>query len=405
MILTSTPVLDIDSGDHTDNGGAVMEKRPLAPGTRPGAAWSQYTVGGCRPQFAAVLVIVLASVSPFTPLNRAFAQRSQIPRDGQFYVEARPAFVFQAILAEDWVCPHAGRGTLHVYAPVLPELPGQGRVSTRLFVAMNDKLKAEAVTELSESKRPMLALRIPSDQLSPKERIRLRIAYEGILFARTLRRGRPRKNVPDLAPDERQRYLMASATMDYGDAGFVRWMNDQGLKRQKDEQAMAFGYRVFTHFIKNGKYGGDTSNYEARRPSRVCKSFASDCGGLALLFTAVMRANDVPARTLSGRWAIPQTDDYGQHHGMAEFFVAKSGWVPVDISGTLVHKPANPYAFFGNTDGQHLAFHVDTDLEPAKGFHHAWAQYPLLQWTGTGDFWKEHRVDSKWDVSRQPLAR
>ena len=32
---------------------------------------------------------------------------------------------------------------------------------------------------------------------------------------------------------------------------------------------------------------------------------------------------------------------------MAEFFVPKSGWVPVDISGTLVHKPNDPNALFG----------------------------------------------------------
>ena len=87
----------------------------------------------------------------------------------------------------------------------------------------------------------------------------------------------------------------------------------------------------------------------------------------------------------------------------AEFFVEKSGWVPVDIAGTIVHKPKDPNAFFGNSDGKFLAFHVDTDLQPAKGFGHAWAQYPLLQWSGAGDFWKEHRVTSKWDVTRQPV--
>ena len=352
----------------------------------------------------AALLIVLSGLYSGTR-NRAFAQRFDVPRDGMFYVEAKPAFSFKATLSEDWVCPHAGDGTLHVYAPVLPELPGQGKVSTRLFVATNDKLRAEELTEGSDNKRPMFALHIKSDELSPKARIPLRVEYEGTQFARTLKRGKPPKAVPELTQEERRRYLMTSVTMDHDDPGFLRWMSDQGLKRRKGEQAMAFAHRVFTHFIKTAKYGGDTSNYEARRPSQVCKSFANDCGGLALLFAAVMRVNDVPARTLFGRWALSQTDSYGQYHVMAEFYVKKSGWVPVDISGTIVHKPKDSYAFFGNADGGHLAFHVDTDLEPAKGFRHAWAQYLLLQWSGTGDIWKEHRVDSKWDVARRPVTK
>jgi len=322
-----------------------------------------------------------------------------------FYVEPKPAFAFKATLAEDWVFPHAGDGTLHVYSPVLPELPGQGKLSTRLFVAANDKLKAEEVNEESINKRPMLALHIKSDALSPKAGIRLRVEYEGTLFSRTLKRGKPPKRVPELTKDERRRYLTTSVTMDHDDAEFLRWMSDQGLKRQKNEQAMRFAYRVFTHFITKAKYGGDTSSYETRRPSRVCKSFANDCGGLALLFVAVMRANDVPSRTLFGRWAIPQTDKYGQYHVMAEFFVEKSGWVPVDIAGSLGHKPKDLYALFGNTDGQFLAFHIDTDLEPAKDCRHGWAQYLLLQWQGTGDFGKEQRVESKWDVARRAARK
>jgi hypothetical protein len=351
------------------------------------------------------LLTVATLLCAWTSPTLALAQSFVVPRDGTFYIQAKPAFTFKAMLADDWVCPNAGDGTLHIYAPVLPKLPGQGKVNTRLYVVGHDKLLATEWSEKSLSKRPMLALHIKSDILSPKAGIRVRVTYEGTLFARTLKRGKPPKAIPDLTQEERKRYLMASATMDYDNSEFMTWMSKQGLKRKKGEQVMAFGHRVFTHFIRKCKYGGDTSNYEARKPSRVCKSLTNDCGGLALLFVAVMRANNVPARTLFGRWAIPQTDDYGQYHVMAEFFVPKSGWVPVDVSGTIVHKPQNPYAFFGNTDGQHLAFHVDTDLEPANGFRHAWAQYMLLQWEGTGAFWKNHRVNSKWHVVRHPAGR
>ena len=350
-------------------------------------------------------LVVVSALIPFTSPTLALAQQFVVPRDGMFYIKRASAFTFKATLAEDLMAPNVGNGTLHVFAPVLPELPSQQKVSTRLFISGSDKIKAEELIEESACKRRMLGLHIGSEELSPKLGIHLRVQYEGTLFARTLTRGRPPQAVPELTKEQRHQYLMTSTTMDNSDPEFVRWMNDQGLKRQKNEQVMQFAHRVFSHFVKNGKYGGDTTSYESRRPSQVCKSFANDCGGLALLFVAVMRTNDVPARTLFGRWAVQQTDNYGQHHVMAEFFVEKSGWVPVDISGTLVQKPMDPNALFGNADGQFLAFHVDTDLEPAKAFRHGWAQYLLVQWSGSGDFGKDRRVDSKWDVTRRPVKK
>ena len=73
--------------------------------------------------------------------------------------------------------------------------------------------------------------------------------------------------VPDLTKEERSRYVMKTTTMDHGDPEFARWMNERGLMRQKGEQTMQFAHRAFSHFIENGKYGGDTSSYESRRPS------------------------------------------------------------------------------------------------------------------------------------------
>lgn len=336
------------------------------------------------------------------PRREATPATFVVPADGTFHIARKPAFKFEATLKDGWSSGQVGAGTLHVYAPVLPELPGQGKLSTRLSVAKHDKLKAKAVEEKSQ-KRPMLEMSIPSEAISAKEVIPVRLEYSGTLYERTLKRSPPQSPVPALSEDERRRYLMSSITMDHDNAEFAGWMRERGLVRRSDEDVTAFGHRTFVHFIENGVYGGDTSSYEARRPSRVCHSFTNDCGGLALLFVAVMRSNGVPARTLFGRWAIPQTDAYGQFHVMAEFFVEKSGWVPVDVSGTIVHKPNDRNAHFGNADGQLIVFHVDTDLEPASDFRHAWAQYLLLNWVGEGNFWAEPRHQSAWEVVRRPV--
>jgi hypothetical protein len=304
-------------------------------------------------------------------------------------------------LTEKWVNPNVGDGNLYVFAPVLPELPGQGKVSTNLMVSGNDKLKAEKIVEESVGKRQMIELRINSNELSLKSGIPFRLEYEGILYARTLKQGKAPEPVPELTEDERCRYLMVSTTIDYNNPELLQWMDKQGLNRHGDEGVARFAHRVFRYLTRNGKYDSNTPAY---RPSRVYKSLSTDCGGFSLLFVAVMRANDVPARTLYGRWASSETDESKQVHVVAEFFVEKSGWVPVDISRTIQFKPKDPDAFFGTTDGKHIAFHIDTDLEPAKGIHYAWAQYLLLKWYGGGNLGKDHRVDRKWDVQCQPIT-
>jgi Transglutaminase-like superfamily len=330
------------------------------------------------------------------------AQEFVVPRDGMFYIEQTPAFTFKATLVDDWTNTHGRDGELHVFAPVPPQLPSQTMTDAGLFIAGKEKEKPEEVTEAGEDRR-IFALHIKTDEQSSNAKTGLRLELQGTLFSRSLKRSEPPVPVPNLTPGERQQYLKSSVTMDYDDAEFVEWMNVQGLKRAKDEETMQFGHRVFMHFVKDGKFGGDTSTFESRRPSRVCKSLANDCGGLALLFVAVMRANDVPARTLFGRWAIQQTDKFDQAHVIAEFFVDKSGWVPVDIAGTVFNRPKDMHALFGNTDGQFLTFHVNTDLQPAKDFRDPWAQYLLLHWSGPGDFWKEHGYESQWNVTRNPV--
>jgi transglutaminase-like putative cysteine protease len=344
--------------------------------------------------------LVLSALGLFLSPDLVLAEQFVVPQDGSFHIEARPAFDFKATLTETWTAPYAGSGTLHVYAPVLPELPGQTSVSSRLSAAGKESLRGEPVIDTGSFLRHLLALRIKPETQLASGGIALRADYEGTLFARRLVRSASPVPIPDLTAEQRRQYLKMSVTMDHGDPALLQWVSHQSLRRHADEQTTQFAWRVFSYLASNGRDGGDIARYEARRPSRVFATLASDCGGLSLLFVAIMRANGIPARTLFGRWAIPQTTEYGQYHVIAEFFVPNSGWVPVDVSATVVHRPKDQSAWFGNTDGQFLTFHIDTDLEPASGFRHAWAQYLLLRWDGSGDFWKGHRVESRWSVTR-----
>lgn len=319
-----------------------------------------------------------------------------------FHMESVPVCTFRATLLERWTNPYAGSGTLDVFAPVPPQLATQTSLSAHLSVAEDPTLQATGIAELSGLSRSMLRLSIGSDKVSPKSGVTLKAEYTGTLYTSQLKSGSPPHMLPPTS--DSGSYLGTSATMDYDDPGFSQWLDQKGLHRQQGERTMQFAHRVYTYLIANATSGGDTSSYEARRPSQVCKSMSSDCGGLSLLFVAVMRANGVGARTLFGRWAITQSDSYGQYHVIAEFYADNVGWVPVDVGRAVANHPEDPYAFFGNTDGQFLAFHVDTDLQPAAGFQHAWAQYLLLRWTGDGDFWRDFNLDSQWTVQLGPAS-
>jgi hypothetical protein len=344
-----------------------------------------------------LFVALLVNAGLLQPI--ALAQKTAVPEDGAFHVVRTPAYKFTATLNESWTNPRVGDGHFNVYFPVAPQLPSQEINLTRLLVTNHSDKATKEVTEVG-SNRKLLRLVLNSSEVSPKNGLSLQAQIEGTLYSRTLKPGKSPRPVPELTPAERGQYLKASETMDFQNPSFVEWMTKSDLKRQPEEGAMQFAHRIFTRLIRECKVGGDTASYESRRPSRVCKTLANDCGGLALLFTGVMRSNGIPARTLFGRWAIPQSDAYGQYHVIAEFFVNHSGWVPVDVSGTIAHQPRDPYAFFGSTDGQHIAFHVDTDLIIAPDFRHAWSQYMLLHWVGGGDFWKDHRTESRWNVVR-----
>ena len=128
--------------------------------------------------------------------DRLSAQDWVPPRDGAFHIEAKPAFAFKASLVEHWVNPNMGTGTLHLYAPIMPELPGQRKVSTRLAIPGSAKLKPDELLELSESERPMLALHMNSDDVSPRIGVTARLEYDGVLYSRTLKSGATPQAIP-----------------------------------------------------------------------------------------------------------------------------------------------------------------------------------------------------------------
>jgi hypothetical protein len=107
-----------------------------------------------------------------------------------------------------------------------------------------------------------------------------------------------------------------------------------------------------------------------RKPAAVVHAGQSDCGGIASLFVATLRASGVPARTLAGRWAASAKKDekvgglpFYQTHVKAEFHADGVGWVPVDPTGGVGQGAKVDDFYFGREGGDFLTMSLPIEHE------------------------------------------
>ena len=146
-----------------------------------------------------------------------------------------------------------------------------------------------------------------------------------------------------------------------------------------------------------------------RHASFVCQHDSADCGGMSILYVATLRANQVPARVLFGRWAKSavagatlQGAPYHQQHIKSEFFAQGIGWVPADLSRAVTaDKSPEGLRHFGYDSGEFLTVHVDPDLEFNSGLFGT-RTLPYLQsfhYYARGDGKLSHlKCDLDWQV-------
>ena len=280
-----------------------------------------------------------------------------------------------------------------------PDLPSQTIMRATITPA------GTVVADLSPLRRPLLmaeaAVRGPEHQHDAAVEVRI----EAKLFARRLApSGAARPAVANLTSAERRLALRPAGLCDYTNASLRDWMARNRLTRSAREGEVDFARRVFQFIAKNFRYEylGDEQD---RSPAHVSAVKKSDCGGLCVLFVAALRSQGVPARVLVGRWAISAT--HGKHadsqeHVKAEFFAQGVGWVPVDLSSAILSdKTAEKLDYFGRDPGDHLAFHVDTDVAIDTRYFGVktitWVQSANYWATGAGSFDGE-TTEEDWKV-------
>lgn len=227
-------------------------------------------------------------------------------------------------------------------------------------------------TEGSDLHRSLLRARIPVSSKADEKHVAARSEFQATLYARHLMPLRDSDERPAVAPltkAEREAALRTTPMFDFAETSFTDWLDEHRLRRRKRENDVDFGRRAFLAIVKSLEY--EYAAQMTRNAAFVCTADKSDCGGMAVLFVAAMRANDIPARVLSGCWAkssVPSAQlsgvPYYQTHVKAEFFAAGVGWVPVDLSSAVLHdKSAEKTRYFGHDAGDFLTMHVDPELK------------------------------------------
>lgn len=288
-----------------------------------------------------------------------------------------------------------------VFIPVAPELSRQPRVKT--------SYTPDAKLQKDKSGRAV-AWANPAIKGDLKNELKVRVTFEATLHERHLRllkNGEKTRPAEELSPVDRKRYLAELGEIEFTTTGFTNWMEKQKLIRGEKETELDFARRVFLWIKQNCKY--DYREEMDRTATKVCRAGESDCCGLSVLFVSTLRANQIPARILIGRWAKSSEDGeklkglpYHQTHVKAEFFVGNIGWIPVDPSSAILHdRQPDGLTFFGHDPGDFLTFHVDPHIEvDSKLFgpqSFIGLQSPRWWVRGEGDL-KPSTVTEKWEV-------
>jgi transglutaminase-like putative cysteine protease len=262
---------------------------------------------------------------------------------------------------------------------ITPKPPEHGTQSLLKYQAfLNGNAADIALTnELSPAKREMFLKRFNTDAQN-NHGVDIRIEYEMELFSRELVPGKYGTPVEELDDVSKARYLQPSKTIDWDREEFRSWLaQNSELIKKPSQSDIAFAYKVFRFIAEKGKYSPENFARANKTPSLSCRSLTTDCVGFSSLFTAVMRANGVPARTLAGRWA--STGD--SFHVKAEFWAKNTGWVPVDVTSAVLFKHEDKY--FGRDGGDFITFHTDNDIIVDNiywGSSELWGSQGWLYW-------------------------
>ncbi len=298
--------------------------------------------------------------------------------------------------------PHLSAHNWVLVTPSLPQMPYQTETQTRLALD-NSPVTGSVANELSSEHRALLTANVPADNSELENKLSGNCQYQAMLSERHLRLGPGSEPVQELSPSDRALYLAETETINFKDPTFQQFLQANHLIKAASQRELDFAWQAFQKIrdLYSYKYDAD----QDRHASAICQDRATDCGGLAWLFEAVLRANGVPARSLIGRWADahPSKQPLQGAHVKSEFYADGVGWVPVELSGAVSSKSSPGENYFGQDSGHFLTLHIDPDLLVDTVFFGQkkvqLIQSPIFWATGAGNF-DDASSDNKWRTQK-----
>lgn len=136
------------------------------------------------------------------------------------------------------------------------------------------------------------------------------------------------------------------AVFNWHDNVFQNFLHTSGLRRQPHEDEIMFARRAQQWLAINMAYTPVSQLSKAGGAASLCTQRETDAAGHAVLYVSILRANNVAARVLIGRWV--SSDIQPADHVRAEFFADNVGWVPVETieKGESLYFGSDPKAPF-----------------------------------------------------------
>ncbi len=130
--------------------------------------------------------------------------------------------------------------------------------------------------------------------------------------------------------------------------------------------------RYYNYVLERMRYSKDGTGWGRGDTLWACDSGFGNCTDFHSMFMSLTKSQGIPARFHMG-FPIPETRGEGKvggYHCWAEFYLAGTGWVPVDISEADKYPDLAEY-YFGNLTEDRIAFVTGRDLDltprPAAG--------------------------------------
>jgi transglutaminase-like putative cysteine protease len=120
---------------------------------------------------------------------------------------------------------------------------------------------------------------------------------------------------------------------------------------------------AYDYLFTNMRYDKTGTGWGRGDAVWACDSKHGNCTDFHSPFIGMLRADGIPARFDIG-FPLPENKDKGDipgYHCWAEFYAAKIGWIPLDISEAWKAKDKQDY-FFGSVDANRVQFSTGRDV-------------------------------------------